>query len=99
MKKFLSLVILTFVYSSCTNPEIEKDAKRVEELTCRSQKLIAQSKNSDFNSDEYPQLVEESQKISTEAQNLLSEMQGKYLADSEQEQFFQAYTDELEKCK
>jgi hypothetical protein len=93
MKNILPLLILIFVCTSCSNPQIEKDAKHLAELTCRSQKLIMKAQKSDQT------IVEESQKISAEAAKLFSEMQGKYRADSEQEQFVQAYNDELEKCK
>ena len=78
---------------NCTNPEIEKDAKKVAELQCKSQKLIIKAANS--NED----IQSESQKISIEAAQLFQKMQGKYLVDHEQEQFLQAYNEALENCK
>jgi hypothetical protein len=91
-KRTILIACIAFI-SSCTNPEIEKDAKAVAELQCKSQKLIEKAANS--NED----ILEESQKISLEAATLFSKMQGKYLADHEQEQFLQAYNEALENCK
>ena len=90
---FLILFICISTLLSCANPQIEKDAKAVAELQCKSQKLI--KKAAESNSD----ILEESQKISIESAALFSKMQGKYLSEHEQEQFLQAYEDALENCK
>lgn len=92
MGKLTTILFLAVLITSCNNNSIETDAKRLAELTCKSQKLATRAASGDMS------VIEESTKLSADAISLSNELKGKYTSDSDKEAFAKAYLNELKNC-
>lgn len=92
MGKLTTILFLVVLITSCNNNSIESDAKRLAELTCKSQKLATRAASGDMS------VIEESTKLSADAISLSNELKGKYTSDSDKEAFAKAYLNELKNC-
>jgi ABC-type uncharacterized transport system involved in gliding motility auxiliary subunit len=96
MKKRIQTLLLIqaffLILTSCSSNSIESDAKRLAELTCKSQKLVTKAASGDMS------VIEESTKLSAEVISLSNELKGKYTIDSDKEAFAKAYLNELKNC-
>ena len=93
--------------SSCGN-SIERDAKKVAELQCKSQKLaekamksISQAGSSDLATvqAESQKLTVESQKLASEALSLYNKLKDKYSSEEDIKKFSSAYLKFVGDCK
>ena len=86
--KFLIILFsLTFLISSCDNKK--NDAKKLGELNCSIQKLVAQGK---AGSPEYIKIVDESNALS-------KEIEAKYKDPKDQNEIFEIVVKEAANCK
>jgi len=92
MGKLTTILFLVVLITSCNNNSIESDAKKLAEITCKSQKLLTRAASGDMS------VIQESTKLSAEVVSLSNELKGKYTSDSEKEAFTKAYLNELKNC-
>jgi hypothetical protein len=86
--KYLTIfIIATFLISSCDNKK--NDAKKLGELNCSIQKLVAQGK---AGSPEYIKIADESNALS-------KEIEGKYKDPKDQNEIFEMLVKEAANCK
>ena len=85
--------MISFLLFSCGGNSIENDAKKVAELQCRAQELASEAASGDQS------VLEESQKIASEAAELAKEMQGKYNSDEDGKKYLEVLNEELKNCK
>jgi hypothetical protein len=88
---FVMFFVAGFVLTSCGNA-IESDAKKAASLACKAQKLAMQAASGDMS------LMEESQKLASEAAQLVEELQGKYENAADVQKFMEAYQKALADC-
>ena len=93
MTIFGAMIFASFILTSCGGESIEGDAKKVAELQCKAQQLMQKATNGDIS------VMEESTKLSSEAETLTKEMKEKYTSDSDKEKFAEALLKEMGNCK
>jgi hypothetical protein len=79
--------------TNCGSNTIEADAKKVADLQCKAQKLIAKAATGDTT------VAAESQKISQEAEKLGQELKTKYTNPIDIARFATAYAEAMKDCK
>jgi len=93
MTIFGAILFASTILTSCGGGSIERDAKRVAELQCKAQKLMQRVTSGDMS------VMEESTKLTSEAESLSKELEGKYTSDSDKEKFAEALLKEMGNCK
>lgn len=85
-------IIMCFMLANCTDT-IEKDAKDLAELLCKSQKLSGKTLSGETSN------TAESMALAADAALLSQKMEGKYSSEEENQRFQEAYLKEMAKCK
>jgi hypothetical protein len=93
MTIFGAILFASAILSSCGGGSIESDAKKVAELQCEAQKLIQEATLGDMS------VIEESNKLASEAADLSKELEGKYTSDSDKQKFAEALMKEMGNCE
>ena len=88
-----AIVIASIALSSCGSGSMAADAKKLADLQCKAQALMAKASSGDLS------IIEESTKLSAEAAELSKELEGKYTSDSDKKAFGEALLKEAGKCK
>ncbi len=96
MKKaitFLGAILFALtILTSCGGGSIESDAKKVAELQCKALKLMQKATSGDMS------VIEESTKLSSEADALYKELEDKYTSDYDKKKFAAALLKEMGNC-
>ncbi|GMU87200.1 MAG: hypothetical protein AMXMBFR48_24410 [Ignavibacteriales bacterium] len=87
---FAALFSLMLMTNACSS--IERDAKKVAELTCEAQQLMKRAASGDMT------VLERSQELILEANTLREELEKKYTTAEEMEEFLRALSRNLEDC-
>jgi len=76
MTIFGAILFASIIFTSCGSGSIESDAKKVAELQCKAQKIMQRATSGDMS------VIEESTKLTSEAEGLYKELEGKYTSDA-----------------
>src|SRR5690606_10903937 len=87
-----AFLIISTILIGCGGSSAESDAKKVAAIYCEAQELIAKAANGDAST------LEESMKLTTEAQALYSKLEGKYTSGDELTVFTEVYLREIKNC-
>ncbi len=100
MKKVFCLTAIIFsiyLFSGCSGSSLEADAKKLADITCRSQKMsmeiISKSRSLDMN------FVTETNKLAADAAILSQELKDKYKDPEEAQKFSVTYLKALSDCQ
>jgi hypothetical protein len=95
--KLLPFFISLFLFSNCSEDSLASDAKRLAELTCRSQKMsmeiVSKPKSMDMN------FLSEANKLVTDAAILSQELKDKYKEPEAAQEFSLAYLKAFRDCQ
>ena len=97
MKKTMNFIgailFVSTIFTSCGGNSIESDAKKVADLLCKTQKLTEKATSGDAS------VIEESTKLTNEAQTLQKQLEEKYTSDSDKKKLAEALIKEMGNCK
>jgi len=93
---FGMLLFVSIALASCSGNTIESDAKKIAELQCRAMQLLGKSMSAGSN---YTAVLEESRKVSEEADALVKQMEKKYTSQADKEKLAMSMLKALGECK
>lgn len=79
--------------TACTNNSIERDARQIADLQCRSYKLQQRAAAGDMS------LMQESAALSTQAMNLMRQLEGKYALPADRQLLLEAVGEAMKDCQ
>jgi len=90
--KMIAVLTVSLLIFSCES-SIDNDARRLADLQCKIEKMAERNMNGESVD------IEESMKLTEDANKLAEELRGKYNTQKDQEKFADAVQREMNKCK
>lgn len=90
---YAPFILVALFLFSCSKNSIDADAKRIGDLTCKSMQLMNKALSGDQS------VLEESQKLTKEAEALKNELEEKYTSDSDKAKLAEAIAKAMNDCK
>lgn len=92
-RSIVLIIFFTLFIASCTNPDIAKDAQKIADIECASQKILERAQQGDLSA------IEENLMLGKQLDSLKKEIDKKYVTEDDKVKLAQELVTALANCE